>query len=227
MHPLIPDEYTFRSLADDRVLAGAHVPRARTRCTSASALERGPARRRALLVRRRAPGRDHAAQLPALPAAAPRPDGELLDLAAIDILRTRERGVPRYNEFRRLFHLKPAETFEELTRRRGRGRRARARLRRRRAGRPDGRALRRAEAEGLRLQRHGLPRLHPDGVAAAREPTASSPTTTGRRSTRRPGSTGSRRTACAPCCCGTSRSSRRRSRASTNPFAPWKRVPAA
>ena len=32
-----------------------------------------------------------------------------------DILRTRERGVPRYNEFRRLFRLKPAETFEELT----------------------------------------------------------------------------------------------------------------
>ena len=44
-----------------------------------------------------------------------RPDGELLDLAAIDIVRTRERGVPRYNEFRRLFHLEPVETFEELT----------------------------------------------------------------------------------------------------------------
>ena len=29
--------------------------------------------------------------------------------------RLRERGVPRYNEFRRLFHLKPASTFDELT----------------------------------------------------------------------------------------------------------------
>jgi hypothetical protein len=38
-----------------------------------------------------------------------------VDLAATDILRIRERGVPRYNEFRRRFHLKPAETFEELT----------------------------------------------------------------------------------------------------------------
>ena len=27
----------------------------------------------------------------------------------------RERGVPRYNDFRQLFHLKPAATFEELT----------------------------------------------------------------------------------------------------------------
>ena len=44
-----------------------------------------------------------------------RPDGRLMDLAATDILRNRERGVPRYNEFRRLFRLKPAASFEELT----------------------------------------------------------------------------------------------------------------
>jgi hypothetical protein len=44
-----------------------------------------------------------------------RADGQTLDLAALDVLRIRERGVPRYNEFRRLFHLKPARTFEELT----------------------------------------------------------------------------------------------------------------
>ena len=31
------------------------------------------------------------------------------------MLRTRERGVPRYNEFRRLFHLDPVSSFEELT----------------------------------------------------------------------------------------------------------------
>jgi len=44
-----------------------------------------------------------------------KPDGTVVDLAATDVLRIRERGVPRYNEFRRLFHLKPAATFEELT----------------------------------------------------------------------------------------------------------------
>lgn len=43
------------------------------------------------------------------------PDGKHLDLATIDILRDRERGVPRYNQFRRLIHMKPADTFEELT----------------------------------------------------------------------------------------------------------------
>lgn len=40
---------------------------------------------------------------------------ERLDLAAIDILRDRERGVPRYNLFRQLFHLPPIRSFEDLT----------------------------------------------------------------------------------------------------------------
>jgi len=39
---------------------------------------------------------------------------EIIDLAAIDIVRDRERGVPRYNRFRQLFHLKPVKTFEDL-----------------------------------------------------------------------------------------------------------------
>ena len=43
------------------------------------------------------------------------PDGTRLDLAALDIMRDRERGVPRYNQFRRLLHLPPARTFDELT----------------------------------------------------------------------------------------------------------------
>ena len=38
-----------------------------------------------------------------------------IDLAAIDILRNRERGVPRYNKFRELLHLQPARTFEDIT----------------------------------------------------------------------------------------------------------------
>lgn len=34
-------------------------------------------------------------------------NGETIDLATIDIVRDRERGIPRYNEFRRLTHLPP------------------------------------------------------------------------------------------------------------------------
>ncbi|MDO8267725.1 MAG: peroxidase family protein [Moraxellaceae bacterium] len=38
-----------------------------------------------------------------------------IDLATIDILRDRERGVPRYNEFRRQIQLNPITKFEDLT----------------------------------------------------------------------------------------------------------------
>ena len=42
-------------------------------------------------------------------------NGERFDLGAVDILRDRERGVPRYNRFRRLLHKSPVKSFEELT----------------------------------------------------------------------------------------------------------------
>ena len=38
-----------------------------------------------------------------------------IDLATIDILRDRERGIPRYNQFRWLLNLTTPRTFEELT----------------------------------------------------------------------------------------------------------------
>jgi hypothetical protein len=40
---------------------------------------------------------------------------ELIDLATIDILRDRERGVPRYNRFRELFHMPRVSSFEKMT----------------------------------------------------------------------------------------------------------------
>jgi len=43
------------------------------------------------------------------------PDGIHRDLGTVDLLRDRERGVPRYNEFRRLLHMSAPKTFEELT----------------------------------------------------------------------------------------------------------------
>lgn len=38
-----------------------------------------------------------------------------MDLAAVDILRDRERGVPRYNRFRSLLHMKPVRSFADIT----------------------------------------------------------------------------------------------------------------
>jgi hypothetical protein len=41
-------------------------------------------------------------------------NGNMVDLAAVEIYRDRERGVPRYNDFRRQLRMKPADTFAEL-----------------------------------------------------------------------------------------------------------------
>ena len=43
------------------------------------------------------------------------PDGLHRDMGTVDLLRDRERGVPRYNQFRRLLRMPAAKTFEELT----------------------------------------------------------------------------------------------------------------
>ncbi len=114
MHPLIPDDYSFRSLANDSLLKehtledlGALHVRERLDETSMPDLfySFGTSH----------PGAIALHNYPRFLQTFNRPDGTTIDLAATDVLRTRERGVPRYNQFRRLFHLKPVETFEELT----------------------------------------------------------------------------------------------------------------
>ncbi|MBC7173337.1 MAG: peroxidase, partial [Polyangiaceae bacterium] len=43
------------------------------------------------------------------------PDGQFVDMGTIDLIRERERGVPRYNEFRRQMQLLPLNSFSQLT----------------------------------------------------------------------------------------------------------------
>jgi len=40
--------------------------------------------------------------------------GGKIDLAAMDLIRDRERGVPRFNEFRRQIHLKPLKSMDDF-----------------------------------------------------------------------------------------------------------------
>ena len=44
-----------------------------------------------------------------------RDNGEVFDLAAVDILRDRERGVPRYNRFREIIGRGKVKSFEEIS----------------------------------------------------------------------------------------------------------------
>ena len=114
LHALIPDEFVFRSVLDDHVedertfpeLNALHVRECLEKVPIADALYSfGIAH----------PGAISLNNYPRFLQELHRPDGELLDLATVDILRTRERGVPRYNEFRRQFHRKPVRSFTELT----------------------------------------------------------------------------------------------------------------
>ncbi|GLZ76068.1 putative peroxidase [Actinorhabdospora filicis] len=41
--------------------------------------------------------------------------GERVDLGAVDVLRDRERGVPRYRDFRRMLRMKPVDVFGDLS----------------------------------------------------------------------------------------------------------------
>jgi hypothetical protein len=114
MHPLMPDTFTFRSLADDSVQSHHEFPdldarHVRTRLAEMSMSD--------LLYSfgRAHPGALSLHNFPRHLQNFTRVDGTSIDLATIDLIRSRERGVPRYNEFRKLLRLRPAKTFEELT----------------------------------------------------------------------------------------------------------------
>lgn len=114
MHPLIPDEVVFRSLASDQALETVSLPDMAGRKTP------GVASRIAMTDLFYSFGRSHPGAItlhnyPKHLQNLTRDDGEHLDLAAVDILRDRERGVPRYNQFRRLLHKDPVGSFDELT----------------------------------------------------------------------------------------------------------------
>jgi hypothetical protein len=113
MHPLIPDDYSFRSLKDDATLQERTLPE----LGATHVRERlGELAMGDLLYSfgTSHPGAITLHNFPRFLQRFERPDGTLIDLASIDVLRTRERAVPRYNQFRRLLHLKPFDTFEEL-----------------------------------------------------------------------------------------------------------------
>ena len=113
MHPLIPDEFSFRSLADDAVLQERTLPEIGALHVR-ERLDEMPMADLLYSFGTSHPGAITLHNFPRFLQHFDRADGSLIDLASIDVLRVRERGVPRYNQFRRLLHLKPFDTFEEM-----------------------------------------------------------------------------------------------------------------
>ena len=114
MHPLIPDDYTFRSAVDNRLLAALTFPEIADR-HAREALLTVPMADALYSFGTMHPGAITLHNFPRFLRQRAEPDGTLIDLGAIDILRVRERGVPRYNAFRQLMHRRPVRSFEELT----------------------------------------------------------------------------------------------------------------
>jgi hypothetical protein len=114
MHPLIPDEICFRSARDDSELQ----ERTFMDMAFTNARRREEEMEMADLLYSFGVAHPGAITLHNYPRFLQRleePDGTIVDLAATDIMRHRERGVPRYNDFRRHLHMKPVCTFDELT----------------------------------------------------------------------------------------------------------------
>jgi len=114
MHPLVPDDYSLRSAASDEEMMQATL----RDLTGAGALDVAQKIGVANLLYSfgtQHPGLVTLHNFPKYLQEFHRPDGNLQDLAATDILRSRELGVPRYNEFRRLLHMAPARDFDDLT----------------------------------------------------------------------------------------------------------------
>ncbi len=114
MHQLLPDEFTFRSVADESVIKECTFPEIGAIHTRAQLEEIGVANALYSFGVSH-PGAITLHNYPRFLQLFERPDGTVIDLAATDIMRVRERGVPRYNDFRELFHKSRVGSFQELT----------------------------------------------------------------------------------------------------------------
>jgi hypothetical protein len=116
LHPLVPDMIEFRDLSDPDKIA-KHIPVIDTfRAKATAKMHEGGLSNWALSFGRQRLGllelRNHPQFLQNLDLR-PRLD-TTLDVAALDIIRDREHGVPRFNEFRRQIGLRQLTSFDDF-----------------------------------------------------------------------------------------------------------------
>jgi hypothetical protein len=119
LHSLMPDLIDFRVLADGPNAIGKRIPVVSTfRGGATAAMRFGGLANWALSLGRQRAGalalRNYPQFLQHLPMPQSRTATGLLDVAALDILRDRERGVPRFNEFRRQLGLRQLTGFDDF-----------------------------------------------------------------------------------------------------------------
>ena len=114
LHAGMPEEIALRRLDDARQVV-ARLPTDRTRGAAA----RGLAQTYGMDVLLNSFGHQHMPALvhnnyPAFMSEISVEGQPVVDVGTIDILRARERGVPQYNDFRRMIGLNPITRFDDL-----------------------------------------------------------------------------------------------------------------
>ena len=113
MHPLLPDDFQFHSVQDDAVIDEKTFEELAFR-KARPALETVSMQNALYSLGIANPGAMTLHNFPKSMQRLVELDNTVNDVAAIDIMRTRERGVPRYNGFRKRLHKAPVTSFEEL-----------------------------------------------------------------------------------------------------------------
>ena len=116
LHSLLPDQFSFRSLADDSAIREANL----TEVAGSGARKLYDDVSFDDAVYSLATENPGALVLNNFPETLRRIDKKpeeniFLDLAAVDILRDRERGIPRYKAFRASIGATPPESFSDIT----------------------------------------------------------------------------------------------------------------
>ncbi len=114
MHPLMPDEFNFYRLKDGSLAQTADLHQVSGNRTRQLA-ESMPLADLFYSFGVSHPGAISLHNYPRLLQQLQRDNGEVFDLAAVDVLRDRERGVPRYNQFRSLIGREKVRRFEDIT----------------------------------------------------------------------------------------------------------------
>ncbi len=123
LHPMVPDLLDYRELTGGSNEIRRKIPVIDTfRSQATAAMREGGLANWALSLGRQRLGRltlrNHPQFLQHLPMPQDRTGSGMLDVAALDLIRDRERGVPRFNEFRRQYGLKTLTSFDDFIDRR-------------------------------------------------------------------------------------------------------------
>jgi hypothetical protein len=118
LHPLVPDLLEYRDVGDPNIVA-AKIPVIETfRGKATNAMHERGLGAWALTLGRQRLGlltlNNHPRFLQHVPMGRLNSATNQIDVAALDIIRDRERGVPRFNEFRRQYGLRTLTGFDDL-----------------------------------------------------------------------------------------------------------------